>query len=121
MNQVDGCAKHLPIVLVVDPDASARLSLWRLLAPSWGVLEARDALGAHYWLAHRNDIDAVLVRRRLPDMSGVDLVSSVTGSRGILMEAGEDARCVAATLTARIHSSAKGVATTPRQAHRRVS
>ena len=54
---LDVAVARLPIVLVVDPVAASRQTMWRLLSRSFGVLEAPDARRAREWLTCRPSID----------------------------------------------------------------
>jgi DNA-binding response OmpR family regulator len=81
MMSVDATVARLPIVLVVDPVAASRQTLWRLLSGSFGVLEAPDAQRARDWLACRPSIDALVVQRELPDGDGGELVESLVAER----------------------------------------
>lgn len=72
---------RLPIVLVVDPEAASRFTLWRLLSPSLGVLEARDGRRARDWLRCGRRIDALVVQKALPDSDGSELVKSLLTAR----------------------------------------
>jgi response regulator RpfG family c-di-GMP phosphodiesterase len=74
-------ASRLPLVLVVDPVAASRHTMWRVLSRSFGVLEAPDARRARDWLASRADIDAVVVQRELPDADGYEFVQSLAAVR----------------------------------------
>jgi len=78
---LDATQARLPLVLVVDPVASSRQVMWRLLSRSFGVLEAPDAKRAQGWLASRPDIDAMVVQRELPDADGGDLVLDLVTAR----------------------------------------
>ena len=101
----DAVASRLPIVLVVDPVAASRQTMWRLLSRSFGVLEAPDARRAHEWLASRPDIHAIVVQRQLPDADGGELVSALVAarapvaSRAILVTRPVDLRTVLVSLT----------------------
>src|ERR1700722_14914212 len=64
---------RLPTVLIVDPIAASRFTMWRLLSRSFGVLEAEDARHACEWLDCRKSIDALIVRKELPDAHGNEL------------------------------------------------
>jgi DNA-binding NtrC family response regulator len=105
MNSADSAATYLPIVLVVDPIAISRFTMWRLLSRAFGVLEASDARTARSWLAVRPDIDALVVHHDLPDAEGSDLVSNLKtvraslASRAILVTRPVDMRSVVANLT----------------------
>jgi hypothetical protein len=48
--------------------------MWRAMSHAFGVLEARTASGARDWIAHRPDIDALVVQDELPDVRGEELV-----------------------------------------------
>jgi hypothetical protein len=103
MIDLDASRARLPIVLVVDPIAASRFTMWRLLSGSFGVLEASDARGAHAWLGGRRRIDALIVREDLPDARGDDLVKSLAGcvdaaSRAIVVSRSPDLLDVAARL-----------------------
>jgi response regulator RpfG family c-di-GMP phosphodiesterase len=78
---LDATQARLPLVLVVDPVASSRQVMWRLLSRSFGVLEAPDAKRAQGWLSSRPDIDAMVVQRELPDADGGDLVLDLVTAR----------------------------------------
>lgn len=72
---------RLPVVLVVDPVASSRHTLWRLLTHCFGVIESTDARGAREWLERRPDIDALVVQDDLPDARGREWVKSLAEAR----------------------------------------
>lgn len=97
-------AARLPIVLVVDPVAASRQTMWRLLSRSFGVLEAADARRARDWLTHRPNIDALVVQEELPDAQGSELVKSfataqvAVASRAILVARPVDLRTVVTRL-----------------------
>lgn len=74
---IDLVLGRLPVVLVVDPVAASRHTMWRLLNGSFGVIEAPDAERAREWIAHRPDIDALVVQSDLPDAHGRELVRSL--------------------------------------------
>jgi CheY-like chemotaxis protein len=78
---LDVAEARLPLVLVVDPVAASRQTLWRLLSRSFGVLEAPDARRAQGWLASRPDIDAMVVQRELPDADGGDFVLGLVSAQ----------------------------------------
>jgi response regulator RpfG family c-di-GMP phosphodiesterase len=78
---LDTAVARLPIVLVVDPVAASRFTMWRLLSRSFGILEAPDALHARTWLTCRPSIDALIVQRKLPDADGFELVESLGTAR----------------------------------------
>jgi hypothetical protein len=67
MNALHRPDGRLPLVLLVDPVDASRFALWRELSRSFGVLEAPDAARARAWLRDRQDIDAIVVQRELPD------------------------------------------------------
>jgi len=67
-------ASRPPLVLLVDPIVTSRHWMWRSLSRAFGVIEAKDAKGARDWIAHRPDIDALVVQDELPDARGVELV-----------------------------------------------
>jgi DNA-binding NtrC family response regulator len=96
---------RLPIVLVVDPRVESRVTMWRLLNRSFGILEAADARGAHEWLKRRQDIDALVVRKELPDADGGELVNNLAAAwvpaavRAIVIETPEDVRAAVVRLT----------------------
>lgn len=104
MSRVLTSVDRLPIVLVVDPVAEARFTMWRLLGRRFGVLEAADARAASEWLACRPDIDALVVQRMLPDANGGEFVTSLAKAgasrteRAIVVDRGDDVRTVVATL-----------------------
>jgi hypothetical protein len=105
MIRLDTAVTRLPIVLVVDPVAASRQSMWRLLSRSFGVLEAPDARGARDWLTRRPGIDALVVQRELPDADGSVFVDSLVAaraaiaSRSLLVTRPVDLRSVLASLT----------------------
>ena len=72
---------RLPVVLVVDPVAVSRHTMWRLLNWAFGVIEASSAGDARDWLAFRPNIDAIVVHDDLPDDRGIDLVDSLARAR----------------------------------------
>ncbi len=117
----------LPIVLVVDPVASARFTLWRLLSTSCGVLEATDARRAREWLGCRQDIDALVVQRELPDADGNDFVRSLVtagfpaGSRAVVVGRPVDRRKVVTSLVTWCFSRDAGMARALMRASQRVS
>ncbi len=78
MNGPDAAATRLPLVLVVDPVAASRQTMWRLLSPFFGVLEAPDGRRAEDWLEARPAIDALVVQSELPDVAGDELVKSLS-------------------------------------------
>jgi response regulator RpfG family c-di-GMP phosphodiesterase len=78
---LDVAEARLPIVLVVDPVAASRHTMWRLLSRSFGVLEAPDARCAQGWLECRPDIDAMVVQRELPDADGGDFVLDLVSAQ----------------------------------------
>jgi hypothetical protein len=97
---LDPAVTRLPIVLVVDPVAASRFTMWRLLSQFFGVLEADGAGRASQWLARRPSIDAVVVQRKLPDADGSRFVASLAiASRAILVERPIDVRMVATSLS----------------------
>jgi hypothetical protein len=104
MNSLQTSAGRLPIVLIVDPVVAARFTLWRLLGRRFGVLEAVDACGAREWLACRQDIDALVVQRELPDANGGEFVRSLASiwapamDRAVVTGRDDDVRNVVATL-----------------------
>lgn len=81
MYSLDTATARLPVVLVVDPVASSRHTLWRLLSRFFGVIESPDAEGARDWLQRRPDIDALVVQDELPDARGGELVKSLADAR----------------------------------------
>jgi hypothetical protein len=101
---LDTTVARLPIVLVVDPIATSRFTMWRLLNRSFGVLEAEDARRACEWLDCRQSIDALVVQKELPDAHGGDLLNRLlaarvaAASRGILVERPIDFRLVVTRL-----------------------
>ena len=101
----DAVASRLPIVLVVDPVAASRQTMWRALSRSFGVLEAPDARRAHEWLACRPDINALVVQRDLPDADGGEFVATLVearapvASRVVLVTRPVDLRTVLESLT----------------------
>ena len=105
LENLDAAAARLPIVLVIDPVAASRLSLWRLLSRSFGVLEAPDAKRALACLGCRPQIDALVVQEHLPDASGAELVESLAtarvpaASRAVLVSRPVDQRSVLAALS----------------------
>jgi response regulator RpfG family c-di-GMP phosphodiesterase len=105
MISLDTAVTRLPIVLVVDPVAASRQTMWRLLSRSFGVLEAPDARRAYDRLACRPDIDALVVQRELPDADGEAFVESlaagraVYASRALLVTRPVDLRTVLRSLT----------------------
>jgi response regulator RpfG family c-di-GMP phosphodiesterase len=78
---LDTTVARLPIVLIVDPIAASRFTMWRLLSRSFGVLEAEDARHACEWLDCRKSIDALIVQKELPDAYGGELVQSLLSAR----------------------------------------
>jgi DNA-binding NtrC family response regulator len=74
---IDPVVGRLPVVLVVDPVATSRHMMWRLLNGAFGVIEAPDAQRAREWIASRPDIDALVVQNDLPDAHGHDLVKGL--------------------------------------------
>ena len=78
---LDAAVARLPIVLVVDPVAASRHTIWRMLSRSFGVLEASDARHARDWLTCRPNIDALVVQRELPDADGGEFVESLVAAR----------------------------------------
>jgi hypothetical protein len=70
-----------PLVLLVDPIVASRHWMWRTLSRAFGVLEACDARGARAWIAHRPDIDALVIEDELPDERGLDLVRSLATAK----------------------------------------
>jgi DNA-binding NtrC family response regulator len=101
---LDAVAARLPVVLVVDPVAASRFTMWRLLSRYFGVLEAPDARRARDWLASRRGIDALIVQAELPDADGGAFVKSLVSSgvavasRAILVKKTVDLRAVVTTL-----------------------
>jgi response regulator RpfG family c-di-GMP phosphodiesterase len=81
MISLDAAVTRLPIVLVVDPVAASRQTMWRLLSRSFGVLEAPDARRARDWLTCRPTIDALVVQRELPDADGGEFVEGLVAAR----------------------------------------
>ena len=81
MLRIDAAVPRLPIVLVVDPVAASRHTMWRLLSRTVGVLEAPDAKRAREWLTFRPDIDAMVVQRELPDADASELMRDVATMR----------------------------------------
>jgi hypothetical protein len=71
---------RLPIVLIVNPTAESRFTMWRLLSGDFGVLEAASALAACDWLVSRQDIDALVVQG-LPEVDDRDFVSVAVKAR----------------------------------------
>ena len=109
-------AERLPIVLLVDPVAASRLTMWRLLDRRFGVLEAPDARGALEWLARRPEIDALVVQKRLPDGDGPALLRSIA-SRGsvprvMLVDRDEEATRVVTRLASWFGSASRTAAST---------
>ena len=105
MISLDAAVTRLPIVLVVDPVAASRHTMWRLLSRSFGVLEAPDARRARDWLTSRPNIDALVVQRELPDADGGEFVEGLVAarvavaSRVILVTRPVDTRTVLKSLT----------------------
>jgi len=81
MINLDVAVARLEVVLVVDPVAATRHTMWRLLNRFFGVIEACDAQGAREWLSTRPNIDALVVQADLPDARGGQLVKSLAGAR----------------------------------------
>ncbi len=77
MHTTNVAASRPPLVLLVDPVVTSRHWLWRSLSRAFGVIEAPDARGARDWIAHRPDIDALVVQDELPDARGVELVRAL--------------------------------------------
>jgi CheY-like chemotaxis protein len=104
MLSVDAAVARLPIVLVVDPVAASRLAMWRLLSPSFGVIEAPDARRAQESLTRRPDIAALVMQKELPDADGAEFVKSLVvaraaiASRAILVGRPVDSRAVLTSL-----------------------
>lgn len=128
MISLDAAPAQLPIVLVVDPVGASRQALWRSLSRCFAVIEASDARGARDWLAHRSDIDALVVQRDLPDAQGSDLVKSLVtaqaavASRSILVTNPVDLRGVLTSLTGWFYPrDAGGARARVREANRLVS
>lgn len=69
-------AKRSPVVLAVDDDRTLRMALIAMLeALEYTVVEAQDGAQAlNMLLAHKEEIDAVLLDRRMPVMDGMELV-----------------------------------------------
>jgi response regulator RpfG family c-di-GMP phosphodiesterase len=107
---LDTTVARLPIVLVVDPIAASRFTMWRLLNRSFGVLEAEDAKHAREWLDCRQSIDALVVQEDLPDAHGGEFVKGllsarvVAASRAIVVERPIDFRSVVASLAGWFYS-----------------
>src|SRR5580698_1313888 len=101
----DSAVARLPVVLVVDPVANSRFTMWRLLSRSLGVLEAPDAERAHQWLSARPGIDALLVQEALPDADGRLFLESLArervsaASRALLLVRPIDVLAVVTSLT----------------------
>ncbi len=106
MMNLEPTATRLPIVLVIDPVAASRLTLWRLLSRSCGVLEAPDAQRAQACLDRWPRVDALVVQRQLPDGTGEELVARLAqarvpaASRAVLVSRPVDLRAVLTTLSA---------------------
>jgi DNA-binding NtrC family response regulator len=104
MIAVDAVVARLPIVLVVDPVAASRFTMWRMLSPSFGVLEAADARRARDWLTSGRRIDALVVQKELPDADGSEFVKSLatagvtSASRTILVTSPIDVHTVVTSL-----------------------
>jgi DNA-binding NtrC family response regulator len=104
-DRMSSYAQRLPIVLVVDPVSESRFAMWRLLGARFGVIEAADARGVREWLASRQDIDAIVVQRELPDGDGSEVLDSLASAwapaslRSIVMDRADDARSVVERLT----------------------
>jgi hypothetical protein len=100
MNSARPGVDRRPIVLLVDPLAAARFTLWRLLGPRFGVLEAASARKAREWLSVRADIDALVVYRELPDGDSEELLRALGSARmrAITTDREDDMREVVATL-----------------------
>jgi CheY-like chemotaxis protein len=77
----NAAASRLPLVLVVDPVAASRQTLWRLLSPFCAVLEAPGAQRAQDWLTLRPNIDALVVQQDLPDLPGREFLASLASAR----------------------------------------
>jgi DNA-binding NtrC family response regulator len=92
-------------VLVVDPVASSRHTLWRLLTRCFGVIESSDAQSAREWLERRPDIDALVGQDELPDARGREWVKSLAearlgaGSRAVVVTRPVDLRTVVKSMT----------------------
>jgi DNA-binding NtrC family response regulator len=106
------CTGRLPIVLVVDPVAASRFTLWRALGRRFGVLEAEDARGARAWLASRDAIDILLAQRELPDADGGAFVDSLATAsprarvqRALVLDRGDNVLTIVAQLTRWFHPS----------------
>jgi len=95
-------ASRPPLVLLVDPIVTSRHWMWRSLSRAFGVIEAPDAKGARDWIAHRPDIDALVVQDELPDARGVELVRDLAleshpiASRAIVLARPADMSLLAA-------------------------
>jgi CheY-like chemotaxis protein len=81
MMSLDTASGRPPLVLVVDPVVASRHWMWRALSRTFGVLEAGDARSARDWMAHRPDIDALVVDDELPDQRGLELVYDLAAAR----------------------------------------
>jgi hypothetical protein len=78
---LDPAVGRPPLVLLVDPSVTSRHWMWRAMSHAFGVLEARTASGARDWIAHRPDIDALVVQDELPDERGEELVRQLAWAR----------------------------------------
>ncbi len=75
-----------PLVLLVDPIVASRHWMWRAISQACGVVEASTACAARNWMAHRPDIDALVVQDELPDLCGRELVGDLVSARHPLAE-----------------------------------
>ena len=73
----DSISVRRALVLIVDPQASTRHWMWRLLSRAFGVLEAQNAVAARRWIDERPDIDALIVEDDLPGSRGSELVKEL--------------------------------------------
>jgi response regulator RpfG family c-di-GMP phosphodiesterase len=128
MVTVDTAAARLPLVLVIDPVASSRLVLWRLLSRSFGVIEAPNARRARACLEQWPHVDAIVVQRELPDTSGEELVSSLSAAhvpaaaRAVFVSRPIDLRSVLTTLSASVFArEPRRAAALQREADRLIS
>lgn len=81
MMNVNAAFARPPLVLLVDPVVASRAWMWRTISQACGVVEAGTAQAAREWVAHRPDIDALVVQDELPDQSGRDLVRELVSAR----------------------------------------